>query len=131
MNLKDVLTALDGLSKRGMNFGLERTRALLNGLGSPDKQLKIIHIAGSNGKGSTAEFLTRILIAAGKKTGSFTSPEVYGYFSQFRIDGEDIGQDLFTKAFGKAVSVACGVIAYYMIHYVTQNVSVIAGMSGE
>ncbi len=108
MNLKDVLTALDGLSKRGMNFGLERTRALLNGLGSPDKQLKIIHIAGSNGKGSTAEFLTRILIAAGKKTGSFTSPEVYGYFSQFRIDGEDIGQDLFTKAFGRAVSVAGG-----------------------
>ena len=108
MNLQEVLSALDGLSKRGMDFGLRRTRALLNALGSPDRKLKIIHIAGSNGKGSTAEFLTRILIAAGKKTGTFTSPEVYGYFSQFRIDGEDIGKNLFIKAFERALSLADG-----------------------
>ena len=51
MNYSQVLNGLETLSVRGMDFGLERTRALLDGLGAPDKKLKIIHIAGSNGKG--------------------------------------------------------------------------------
>ena len=91
MEFQGVLSALDGLAVRGMDFGLKRTRALLDGLSSPDEKLKIIHIAGSNGKGSVAEFISRILIAAGKKTGVFTSPEVFGYFGQFRIDGQELG----------------------------------------
>ncbi len=58
MTLKEVLKRLEGLSVRGMDFGVERTRALLDGLGLPDKKLKIIHVAGTNGKGSVAEYLT-------------------------------------------------------------------------
>ena len=69
------------------NFSTEPTRKILDRLGSPDKKLKIIHIAGTNGKGSTAEFFTNVLVFAGKKTGTFTSPAVYSYNDQFRIDG--------------------------------------------
>ena len=72
----------------GMRFGLERTRALLDKLGSPDKELKVIHVAGSNGKGSVCEYLTQILLSAGFKTGTFTSPEVFSFEEQYRVNGK-------------------------------------------
>lgn len=78
-----------------IDFSTRPTRAVLDALGSPDKKLKIIHIAGTNGKGSTAEFFTEILVAAGKKTGTFTSPEVYCYYDQFRIDNVPIAPSVF------------------------------------
>ena len=99
---------LKGLEKRGMDFGVERTRNILDKLGAPDKKLKIIHIAGTNGKGSVAEYLTQILIADGKSVGTFTSPAVYDYLEQFRIDGENISEDLFEKAFNAAFKNADG-----------------------
>ncbi len=67
---------------------MERTRNLLELFGNPDKKLKIIQIAGSNGKGSIAAYLTNILIASGYKTGTFTSPEVYAYSEKFLFDGK-------------------------------------------
>ncbi len=103
-----MLCAVQALSKRGMEFGVERTRALLDKLGSPDKKLKIIHIAGTNGKGSVAEYITQILIAAGKRVGTFTSPAVFDYFEQFRIDGQPIGEEDYEVAFGRALSFADG-----------------------
>lgn len=106
MNYSQVLNGLETLSVRGMDFGLERTRALLDGLGAPDKKLKIIHIAGSNGKGSVAEYLTRILLCADKTVGTFTSPAVFDYFEQFRINGQNIKKSLFAEAFGKTLTVA-------------------------
>lgn len=98
-----VLSAVEALSGRGMDFGLSRTRALLDGLGSPDGKLKIIHISGSNGKGSVAEFVTQILLAAGKTAGTFTSPAVFDYLEQFKINGENISREAYAEAFGEAV----------------------------
>ena len=106
MTLEEIMSKLGELSLKGMDFGPERTRSILDKLGSPDKKLKIIHIAGSNGKGTVAEFTSRILKEAGERAGTYTSPEVYGYFSRFEIDCEDISEDLFVKAFGDALSVA-------------------------
>lgn len=77
------------------SFSFLPTRTILDGLGSPDKKLKIIHIAGTNGKGSTAEFFTQILLSAGKRVGTFCSPQVYSYYDQFRIDGRDIEPEIF------------------------------------
>ena len=92
-----------------INFGTEVTRKILDNLNSPDDRLKIIHIAGTNGKGSTAEYFTRILIAAGKKVGTFTSPAVYGFYDQFRIDGEVFPAA--EKYFKKAETAAAGLNA--------------------
>ena len=108
MTYREVLSAVFSLSGRGMDFGTERTRKLLDALSSPDKKLKIIHIAGTNGKGSTAEYISQILIAAGKRTGTFTSPAVFDYSEQFKIDGKPIGEELYTQAFGRALSFADG-----------------------
>lgn len=107
MTYGEILRGLRALSKRGMDFGLERTEELLNSLDSPDKKLKIIHIAGTNGKGSTAAYMTEILLAAGKSVGTFTTPEVYDFTDQFKVNGKPIKEDIFTEAFGKALSV-CG-----------------------
>lgn len=90
--------------REGSKFGTERTRRLLNALGSPDKKLKIIHVAGSNGKGSVCAMLTSILVAAGKRTGTFTSPFVFDPRGQFCIDGSPADM-LALKA--AAAEVAC------------------------
>ena len=90
------------------HFSTRPARAVLDALNSPDTKLKIIHIAGTNGKGSTAEFFTRILIAAGKKVGTFTSPQVYSYYDQFRIDGKEIPPETFEKYRLQAARVSDG-----------------------
>ena len=87
-------------------FSFLPTRRILDALGSPDKKLKIIHIAGTNGKGSTAEFFTRILLSAGKRVGTFCSPQVYSYYDQFRIDGKDLSPVIFQKYRAQAVRCA-------------------------
>lgn len=89
-------------------FSTAPARAILDALGSPDNKLKIIHIAGTNGKGSTAEFFTEILVAAGKRTGTFTSPEVYSFYDQFRIDGKELSCETFEKYKSQAASFADG-----------------------
>lgn len=108
MNYNEVLSAVFSLGGKGMDFGTERTRRLLDSLGCPDKKLKIIHVAGTNGKGSVAEYITQILIAAGKRVGTFTSPAVYDYFEQFKVDGKPIGGELYARAFERALSCADG-----------------------
>ena len=89
-------------------FSTKPTRIILDALGSPDDKLKIIHIAGTNGKGSTAEFFTRILLEAGKSVGTFCSPQVYSYYDQFRVNGKDISPEVFQKYRQQAVKCARG-----------------------
>ncbi len=71
-------------------LGLERTFALLEKLGDPQKKLKFIHVAGSNGKGSTCAMLDAILRAAGYRTGLYTSPYIQEFCERIRINGENI-----------------------------------------
>lgn len=91
-----------------INFSTAPTRKLLDKLGCPDEKLKIIHIAGTNGKGSTAEFFSEILIAAGKRTGTYTSPEVYSFYDQFKIDGKPVTPRLFEKYRARAQELSDG-----------------------
>ncbi len=74
----------------GHKPGLERTRALLDALGCPERALKFVHITGSNGKGSTAAMLASVLTAAGYRTGLFTSPHLYRFNERFQLDGAPI-----------------------------------------
>ncbi len=75
---------------RGSKPGLSRTKALLAALGNPEKKLKYIHIAGTNGKGSTAACVESILRQAGYKTGLYTSPYILEFGERMRVNGENI-----------------------------------------
>ena len=88
--------------------GTAVTRKILDNLGSPDDALKIIHIAGTNGKGSTAEFFTQILICAGKRVGTFTSPAVYDFYDQFRIDGQPLQKEVMEGYIQRAANASEG-----------------------
>jgi len=81
-------------------YNLDRIARLLNRLGNPHRNLKVVHVAGSKGKGSTATFIASILTRAGFKTGLFTSPHLVSPRERCRIDSEPIS----TSAFADCVS---------------------------
>ena len=79
----------------GQKPGLDRIRRLLERLGGLQKKLKFVHIAGSNGKGSTAAMLSSVLTAAGLKTGLYTSPHLWDIRERFQVDGVPISGEAF------------------------------------
>ncbi len=84
---------LYGLQKFGIKLGLERTQKLLDSLGNPQKGMKFIHVAGTNGKGSVCAFLESILKVAGFKVGFYSSPHLVRFTERFRINGKEIEKD--------------------------------------
>lgn len=79
-------------------LGLERIRELLDRLGRPQDRLKFVHVAGTNGKGSTCAFAASILAEAGFKTGLFTSPYVEAFHERIRVNGRNISDEDLTAA---------------------------------
>ena len=75
------------------------TKAFLEKLGNPDRDLRIIHVAGTNGKGSVCAYMRSILETAGKRVAVFTSPHLVDVRERFMIDGEMISEDAFYQAF--------------------------------
>lgn len=92
MQYETALTYIHSLLKFGIKPGFQRINALLEGLHNPEKALKVIHVAGTNGKGSTCTFVSSVLSGAGYKTGLFTSPYVVDFRERIQIDGEYIGE---------------------------------------
>lgn len=84
----------------------EHTRELLSRLGNPQEGIKIIHVAGTNGKGSVCAYLNAMLLAGGKKTGLFTSPHLVHINERFQINGEDVSDEQFLDAFLKVEKAA-------------------------
>ncbi|GAA0825983.1 bifunctional folylpolyglutamate synthase/dihydrofolate synthase [Clostridium tertium] len=93
--MKDLKTIkyLEELRVLGSNYGLERTERLLELLGNPHKKLKLIHIAGTNGKGSTSSILGKVLIEHGYKVGFFNSPHLEEIEETIRINDENISEE--------------------------------------
>lgn len=90
MDYQEALAYLAGLTRFGVNLGLNRIEELLRRLGRPHRALKIVHVGGTNGKGSTVVMLANILQAAGYRVGTFTSPHLHSYCERFCINGRQI-----------------------------------------
>lgn len=90
LTYEDTKNLLTSQGKFHICLGLERTLAVLKILGNPQDKIKIVHIAGTNGKGSTAAILANILKCAGYKTGLYTSPHLIEYTERIKINGEEI-----------------------------------------
>lgn len=87
MELNEALAFIHATDWKGSRLGLERMRELMHRLGNPQDSLKFIHVAGTNGKGSTSTMLASILTAAGYKTGLYTSPHLVRVNERFRHHG--------------------------------------------
>ncbi len=92
-NYHKTIKFLYDLQLFGIKLGLENIKAILAFLGNPEKSFLSIHIAGTNGKGSTASMIASILTAAGYKTGLYTSPHLIDFTERIRINGENIPID--------------------------------------
>ena len=77
MNYEESINYIKKISKFGSVFGLETMKRFLARLGNPENELKFVHVAGTNGKGSTSAYLSSIFKAQGYKTGTYISPSVF------------------------------------------------------
>lgn len=93
MNYQETLDYISSINWKGSVLGLERIQNLMEKLGNPQKDLKFIHIAGTNGKGSTAAFLSSILVEAGYKVGLFISPYIEEFNERMQINNENISDE--------------------------------------
>lgn len=93
MYYREALDYISGIERAGSDYGIERMRELLDALGSPDESLRIVHVAGTNGKGSVCAYLTSVLKHAGYRVGTYISPSVLDYNERFLLDGEPFSDD--------------------------------------
>lgn len=109
MRYEDALKHLTSNSKFKINLGLERIKEVLKRLNHPEKYFKIIHVAGTNGKGSVCALTSEILKNSGCRTGLYTSPHLVEYTERIKINGEDISKDDFAEYFKLVCDAGVGI----------------------
>lgn len=90
---EEAVRWINSLIPFGIKPGLKRMDALMDRLGAPHRRLKFIHVAGTNGKGSTCAFLTRALMECGYRVGTFTSPYIEKFTNRIQVNREDIPEE--------------------------------------
>lgn len=107
MNYEETMKYITETAKFGSKLGLQRTERILQVLGDPHKKLKAVHIAGTNGKGSTTAMISKILLESGYRVGMYTSPYLEEFEERIQIDNRNIPRDdlceIITKV-SKAIS---------------------------
>ncbi|MGC4114189.1 MAG: folylpolyglutamate synthase/dihydrofolate synthase family protein [Myxococcales bacterium] len=93
MTPAEARTFLESRSQLGMRFGLDRMKRTLDALGRPERRMRVLHVAGTNGKGSTCAFAASILRAAGLRVGLYTSPHLVRMNERIQVDGVDISDE--------------------------------------
>jgi len=101
MNYDEALEYIHGTMRFGSKLGLQNIANLLELMGNPHKQLKYIHIAGTNGKGSTTAMITRILQEQGYRVGMYTSPYIEDFRERIQINGEYITKEALASLTGR------------------------------
>ncbi|MFH1238523.1 MAG: Mur ligase family protein, partial [bacterium] len=106
MTYQQALKYLYKLERFGIRLGLNKIKRVLKLLGNPQDKLKIIHIAGTNGKGSTAAFTASILQEAGYQVGLYTSPHLVDFRERIQINGQPVSSRQVAKLFSRIRSKA-------------------------
>lgn len=97
MDLQETLAFIHGIPRMSKKLGLANVQELLERMGSPHKRLRFVHVAGTNGKGSTCAMLANILRAAGYRTGLYISPYVLEFRERIQVDGEMISPEALAR----------------------------------
>ncbi|MGQ9779921.1 MAG: bifunctional folylpolyglutamate synthase/dihydrofolate synthase [Bacillota bacterium] len=106
MDYPEMLARLESLGRFGIRLTLERMVALMDLLGHPERGLRAVHVAGTNGKGSTVAMLDAILRAAGIRTGRWTSPHLEDFRERLVIDGLPVAPEILAAAFARVWAAA-------------------------
>lgn len=144
MTPEEALSYIHSVCWKGSIPGLSRTRELLEKMGNPQNQLQFVHIAGTNGKGSTAAMAASILRKAGYRTGLYTSPYIFRFHERMQVDGQCISDGElaeiteFVKPLAESMEdhptefelVTCIAMEYFKRHH-CDVVSLEVGMGGE
>lgn len=93
MSYRETVEYLYGLQKAGMKFGLDNIRRLMAALGDPHRAFRAVHVAGTNGKGSTSAMIESIIRTGGARTGLFTSPHLVSFTERIRVNGMEISEE--------------------------------------
>lgn len=118
MNYTETIDYIHSLPRGLESVGLDRMRALCAALGNPQEKTKFVHVAGTNGKGSTCAMLDSILRAAGHKTGLYTSPYIHRFNERIRVGGECITDDELVSL-AEYVREKCAGLEYSQFEFVT------------
>ena len=101
MNYSKAMEKMEQIAKKGSILGLEPVSILCRMLGNPQDKIKVIHIAGTNGKGSILAYLESIFIEGGYKVGKYSSPTLFSYLERFKINGENMSEEDFVSYYKK------------------------------
>ena len=116
MNYEEAVAYIEETPKFTTKNKLSHTKECLERLGNPEKKFKVIHVAGTNGKGSTCAFLTSIFREAGYSCGLFTSPHLVVINERFQINEKNIDNQAFMSAFEKVKALADELVAEGSYH---------------
>ena len=140
MNYNESLLKLTSNGMFYIDLGLDRIKSVLEKFGNPQDYLKYIHVAGTNGKGSTCSMLASILEEAGYKVGLYTSPHIYEYTERIKINGQEISKEDFADLFeevsltGERLTEFEILTAMMFLYFQRNNVEVVVletGMGGR
>lgn len=144
MNATQAIEYIHSVCWKGSIPGLSRTQALLEKMGNPEKRLKFIHIAGTNGKGSTAAMLSSVLEQAGYRTGLYTSPYIFRFHERMQVNHSPISDEELARitAWIRPLAESCPdsptefelVTCVAMEYFARQNCDIVVlevGMGGE
>lgn len=116
MNYEEAVAYIEETPKFTTKNSLEHTKECLRRLGNPQEKFKVIHVAGTNGKGSTCAFLTSVLREAGYSCGLFTSPHLVEINERFQINEVNIDNAVFLNAFERVKALADELVAEGSYH---------------
>ncbi|HSF68810.1 MAG TPA: hypothetical protein VLA47_00415, partial [Nitrospira sp.] len=105
MTYSAAIEYLYGLQKHGIKLGLETMRALSQRIGHPERRFRVLHIGGTNGKGSTAAIAAAVLQASGLRVGLYTSPHLVEFRERIRVNGDMIQEQLVADLTGRVRAV--------------------------
>lgn len=140
MNYKESIEKLTSNGMFYVDLSLDRIKSVLEKLGNPQDSLKCIHIAGTNGKGSTCAILASVLQEAGYKVGLYTSPHIFEYTERIKINGREIPQEVFAKLFEEVNSLGIHLTEFEILtvimflYFQRNNVEIVVletGMGGR
>lgn len=114
--MRAIIDYIYGIPKFSKKCSLDNTKKMLERLGNPAMDKKIIHVAGTNGKGSVCTYLEGILRSAGKSVGVFTSPHLIKMNERIRINGTDVSDSAFAESFAKVKDVAVKMVEDGLVH---------------